>query len=267
MLQWAMWLFHIKSWVTIQLHIVKSDPLSPKSDMCKKCLMGDSLASAKISCSIVPDINTVITERSMIATLTFPDGIIISAFIEALTPYHSTMHADTSTSFALWTSGFCAAWICCPRYTERSASQSLFLQDNLPHALGGQRARCVEKLCGQRNQFDNIVIQGDHAPRNHTPVFQQGHCPPKLLYAFHFSYRINSGESNAGESVIGRAVHHDIVLVEDVEYLSSALMHRVHGMTLCQDVPQRVQRIVDVSAVIPSIQLVLIGEDNSYLIN
>jgi hypothetical protein len=35
MLQWEMRLFHIKSGVSIRLHIVKSDCLLPKADICR----------------------------------------------------------------------------------------------------------------------------------------------------------------------------------------------------------------------------------------
>ena len=72
------------------------------------------------------------------------------------------------------------------------------------------------------NQFDNILIQGDHAARDNNWVCEQGYCPAKLLYAFRFSDRINAGEANANGSVLWQTVHHDLLLVEDLEYLSSA---------------------------------------------
>ena len=125
----------------------------------------------------------------------------------------------------------------------------------------------MERWRRQGNQFDNILIQGDRAPRNNSWVRQQGYCPAKLLYAFRFSDRINTGEVNANGSVIGRTVHHDLLLVEDLEYLPSAMPNRTHGMIMCRDAPQRVRRIVDVSSVLTPVQLLPSGEDNQYLLN
>jgi hypothetical protein len=75
MLRWETRLFHIKSRVSILVHIVTSDPLSPKVDICRKLLVGDSLASDKLSPALIPPINGVMSKCNMIATVTFPEGI------------------------------------------------------------------------------------------------------------------------------------------------------------------------------------------------
>jgi hypothetical protein len=74
-------------------------------------------------------------------------------------------------------------------------------------------------------------------------------------------------EANANGSVIWRTVHHDLLFVEDLEYLASAMPNRTHGMIMCRDAPQRVQCIVDVASVLPPVQLVPNCEDNQYLLN
>ena len=140
-------------------------------------------------------------------------------------------------------------------------------QHNNPDTVVVQKARCVEKWHGQGNRFDNILIQGDCALRNNRWVLQTGYYPAKLLYAFCFSDRINPGEANANGSVVWLTVHHDQLFVEDLEYLSSAMPNRTHGMILCQDALQRVQHIVKVSLVLTPVQLVLSGEDTEYLLN
>jgi hypothetical protein len=190
------------------------------------------------------------SKRSMIATLTFPEGIMISELIDALTSYISTFQADTSASLDPRTSGSRASWILRQMLHRANGVTVTILQLNNPDAVVVQKARCVEKWRGQGNRFDNILIQGDRAPRNNSWVRQQRYCPAKLLYAFHFSDRINSGDANANGSVIWQTVHHDLLLVEDLEYLSSAMPNRTHGMIMCQDAPQRVRRIVDVSSVL-----------------
>jgi hypothetical protein len=111
------------------------------------------------------------------------------------------------------------------------------------------------------------LIQGDRAPRNNSWVHQQGYCPAKLSYAFRFSDRINTGEANTNGYVIWPTVRHDLLFVEDLEYLSSAMPNRSHGMIMCRNAPQRVRRIVDVSSVLTHVQLVPSGEDNQYLLN
>jgi len=115
MLRWETRLFHIKSTVSILLHIVKFDPLSPKADICRKLPVGDSLASDKLSPGLITRINGVMSKRNMIATLTFPDGISISECIDALTSYFSTFQADMSASLDLRTSGSRASWIFRPK--------------------------------------------------------------------------------------------------------------------------------------------------------
>jgi len=140
-------------------------------------------------------------------------------------------------------------------------------QHNNPDTVVVQKASCVEKWRGQGNRFDNISIQGDRAPRNNSWVRQQGYCPAKLFYAFRFSDGINTGEANANGSVIWRTVHHDLLFVEDLEYLLSAMPNRTHGMIMCRDAPQRVWRMVDVSSVLTPVQLVPSGEDTQYLLN
>jgi hypothetical protein len=53
---------------------------------------------------LIPRINGVMSKRNTIATLTFPEGISISEFIDAVTSYVSTFQADTSASIDLRTS-------------------------------------------------------------------------------------------------------------------------------------------------------------------
>jgi hypothetical protein len=140
-------------------------------------------------------------------------------------------------------------------------------QHNHQDAVVVYMARCVEQWCGQGNQFDNLLLQGDRALQNNSWVRQQGYCAAKLLYAFRFSDRINTGEANANGSVIWWTVHHNLLLVEDLEYLSSAMPNRTHGMILYRDAPQRVRCIVDVSSDLTTVQIVLSGENNDYLLN
>jgi len=168
-----------------------------------------------------------------IATLTFPEGISISEFIDALTSYFSTFQADTSASLDLRTSGSRASWILPQKICRANGVTVTIQQHNNPDTVVVQKARCMEKWRRQGNRFDNILIQGDRAPRNNSWVPQQGYCPAKLLYAFRFSDRINTGEANANGSGIWRTVHHDLLFIEDLEYLSSAMPNRTNGMIMC----------------------------------
>jgi len=70
-------LFHIKSRVHIQLHIVKTDLISPKADMCRKLLVGDSLASNTLAPSLMPRIKCVMCTHNTPASVIFPSGISI----------------------------------------------------------------------------------------------------------------------------------------------------------------------------------------------
>jgi hypothetical protein len=145
MLRWEMCLFHLKSRVSILLHIVKSDPLSPKEDIWRKHLVGDSLASDKLSPSVIPRINGVMSKHSLIATLTFPVGIIMSECIDALTSYLLTSQTDTSASLDLPTSVSCAWWILYQTIPQANSVTVTMQQYNHPDAVVIQKERCVEK--------------------------------------------------------------------------------------------------------------------------
>jgi len=265
MLRWEMRLFHIKSRVSILLHIIKLDPLSPKADMWRKLLVGDSLASDIVSPGLIPCINGVMSKCNTIATVTFPEGISISEFVDALKSYFSTCQVDTSASLDLLTSGSRASWILRQRIYRAHGVTVAIQQYNNPDTVVVQKARCMEKWRGQGKLFDNILIQGDRAPRNNSWVRQQGYCPANRLYAFRFSDRINTGEANANGRVIWRKVYHDLLFIEDLEYVSSAMPNRTRGMIMCQDAPQRVRHIVDISSVLTPMHLVLSSADNQYL--
>jgi len=260
-------LFHIKSRVSNVPHMVQSDPLSLMADICRELLVGDSLASDKLSPSLIPHINGVMSKYSMIATLTLPEGISISECIDALTSYSSTFQAGTRASLDLQTSGFCESWIPRPMIHCAIGVTVTIQQHNNPDADAVQKARCVKKWCGQGDQFNNILIQWDRAPQNNSWVDQKAYCSAKLLYTLGFSDRINTGVANANGSVIWRTFYHDQLLVEDLGYLSSAIPTRTHGMIMWRDGPHRVRRIVDVSSVLTPAPLVQSGEVNQYLLN
>ena len=173
MLRWETRLFHIKARVSILLHIVKSDPLSLKADICRKLLVGDSLASDKLSPGLISCMNRVMGKRNTIATLTFPEDIGISEYIDALASYFSTFQADMSASLDLRTSGSRESWILRQKIYPVNGITVTIQQHNNPDTAAVQKARCVEKWHGHGNRFDNILIQGDRALENNHWVCQQ----------------------------------------------------------------------------------------------
>jgi len=140
---------------------------------------------------------------------------------------------DMSASLDLRTSGSRASSILHQKIYRANGVTVTIQQHNNPDTVEVQKARCVAKWRRQGNRFDNILIQRDRAPQNNSCVRQQGYCPAKLLYAFRFSDRINTGEANANGSVIWRTVHHNLLFVEDLKYQSSAMPTRTHGMIMC----------------------------------
>jgi hypothetical protein len=144
-------LFHIKLRVSILRHIVESDPLLRKADICRYHLGGDSLASDKLSPILIFRINGVTTIRSMIATLTFPESSSISECIDTLRSYFSTFQADTRASQDLRTCGFHSLWILCQKIHRANGITVTIQQHINPDAVVGQKARYVEKWRGQGN--------------------------------------------------------------------------------------------------------------------
>jgi hypothetical protein len=267
MLRWKTHLFHIKSKDSILQHTFKSYPLSPKADIWGKLLVGDSLASDKLSCCLISRITGVRNKLNTIATLTFPEGISISRCIDALISFVSTFQVDMSSSVDLGTTGSHALWILSEKLYRANGVTVTIQRHDISDTVVVQKARCVEKWRGQGNRFNNTSIQGDCAPRNNCWVCQQGSCPAKLLYPFHFGDRTNTGEANANGSVLWQMVHQNLLFVEDLECPSSGRPTRCHGMIMCRDTPQRVRCIVDVSSVVTPMQLVPTGKDSQYLLN
>jgi len=265
-LRWDMRLFHIKSRVRILLHIVRSDPLLLMADICRKLLMGDSLASFILSPSLIPPIKGVMSKCSMIATLTFPEGISIMEFFDALTSNFSTFQVDMSSSLDLETSASQSLWIHHQKMHQANGVPVPIEQHNNPDSVVVQKARYVQKWRGQGNQFPNLLIQGDWAPRNNSWVRHQGYCPGHLLYAFHFSDRLRRGEANATGSEIWWTVHHDLLLVDDLEDLSSAMTNRTHRMRISRNVLHSTWCIVYDFSVLAPMQLVPSREENQYLL-
>jgi hypothetical protein len=58
--------------MSILLHIMKYHPVLPKADICTQLLVGDSLASDKLSLGWTPRINGGMNKLYIIGTLTFP---------------------------------------------------------------------------------------------------------------------------------------------------------------------------------------------------
>jgi len=97
----------------------------------------------------------------------------------------------------------------------------------------------VAKWHRHGNQFDNILIHWDQVPQRNSWVCQHGCCSAKLLYAFYFSNKIHTVHINTNGSIIWWKVHHDLLLVETFEYLSSVMANSTHTTILCQDMLQR----------------------------
>jgi len=148
MIRWETRLLHLKSRVIILLHISKLDPLSQKADICRKLLVLDSLASDKLPPGLIPRINGVISKRNTIATLTVPEGITISEFIDALRSYFSTFQGDTSASLDIPTSGSRASWILHQRIYRANGVTVPIQQHSNPDPVVVQTARCMEKWRG-----------------------------------------------------------------------------------------------------------------------
>jgi len=96
--QWELCWFDNKSRVRILLNIIKSDPLSLKAAICSKLPVADYLVRNKFSPRLMPDINRVMCKCSLVATLTFPEGISISEIIDTLSSSFWTFHLGMSAS-------------------------------------------------------------------------------------------------------------------------------------------------------------------------
>jgi len=147
--------------VSILLHIIKSDPLSWKEDVGRKSLVCNSLASDKSSPSLIPCINRFISKCSTIPTLTFPEDISVSQYIDSLTSYFLTIQVDPCRCLDLQTFGFHISLLLHQKIHHANGVTVTIQLYNHPDVVEFQKARCVEKWRRQGNQFDHIFIRGD----------------------------------------------------------------------------------------------------------
>ena len=101
-------------------------------------------------------------------------------------------------------------------------------------------------------------------PYNNGWVCQHGHCPDKLLHNFHFSDTLNTGEANTNRGEIWQMQHHDLLFLENLEFLLSVIPNRNHIMMMIRDAPHSVQHIVDDSSVRTPVHIVPNRKDNHY---
>ena len=78
--------------------MIEAAPLSPKTDIFRKLLIGDSHLCDKLIPSLNPCINGVMRKRNSIVSLVFPNDIPISEFIQSLTSYFVLFHIDPAAS-------------------------------------------------------------------------------------------------------------------------------------------------------------------------
>ncbi|KAF8242216.1 hypothetical protein K440DRAFT_639384 [Wilcoxina mikolae CBS 423.85] len=173
MLQWEKRLFHIKSRVSILRYIIEAAPLSAKADTYRKLLMGDSHSCDKPIPSLNPRINGVMKKGNTIASLAFPNDIIMSEFIQSLTSEFAAFRMDPDPSPDMRASGSRELWILHQKICIANGVTVTIQQHNNPDAVIVQKARSVDKWCGHGNRFDHILIQEDRPPRNNSWVRQQ----------------------------------------------------------------------------------------------
>ncbi|KAF8248259.1 hypothetical protein K440DRAFT_642723 [Wilcoxina mikolae CBS 423.85] len=257
-----------KSRDSILRYMIEAASLSAKAYTYRKLLMGDSHSYDKPILSLNLRINGVMKKRNTIPSLAFPNNIIMSEFIQSPTSYFAAFRMNLNASPDLRASGFRKSWILHQQIRIANGITVTIQQHNNLDVIIVQKARCVEKWRRHGNRFHHILIQEDRAPRNNSSVRQQGYRPAKLLYAFRFSDPINTTKANANGRVVWCSVHYDLLLVEELEYLSSAIPNVNHRMIICRDVLQQSRQIINVSSVVIPIHLVPSGsDDNQYFIN
>lgn len=146
-----MCLFHIKSRVSILLHILSSHLLWPKADMYRMLHVGNSLGSDKLTPSLIPQIDTVITIPNMIVTLSCSEGINILELINVVTFHISIFNVCMSTSIHQGKSR--AHELCILRQNQYLANcgNVTIQQHNHPNAV------VVQRLDVWRNGTDEAI--------------------------------------------------------------------------------------------------------------
>ena len=130
-----------------------------------------------------------------------------------------------------------------------------------------QKVRCtLNWRKSGRERFDNILVQGLRAPDNRSLLWQDGLQVARLVYAFRFEDKITTGHDGISEQ---RLVRHDLLLVEDMEYLDSAMLNDCHGMVICRErsASQRRLRIIPVCDARLAVHLVPSGRSGNYFLN
>lgn len=205
------------------------------------------------------------SQCNMLASHTLWAANIVGEFIHTMIPNILIFHMDKNACRDLQTSWSHLWWILHQKIHKANGITVSLLQHNNPNPGVVHTARCMDKWCGESNHCDNIWIQADQPPRNNCWVCQQWYSSSTLPYIFGFCIWIDSAEDNHDSSIQWWKVPHDLLLGEDMMFLTPVMSDWSHGMIVCQYELQWEPHIVGVSKVITPVQIVLSAVDNQFL--
>ena len=95
---------------------------------------------------------------------------------------------------------------------------------------------------------------------------QDGLHVARLVYAFRFEDKMTTRHDGISEQ---KLVRHELLLVEDMEYLDSVMPNDCHGMVICRErsASQRRLRIIPVCDARLAVHLVASGRSGNYFLN
>jgi hypothetical protein len=140
---------------------------------------------------------------------------------------------------------------------------------NNPDKILTERARCMPKWRNNSPRYDHILIQGHRVlPGSQTSwLREQGLEPARLLHAFRYNDRVNTGEVSNQGSAIFKTVHHDMIFIEVLELMDSGTANINHGMIRARVKKPSCYRVLSVQRVRKPAHLVPTGIGGQYYIN
>ena len=264
-LEWERRLFHIKNRVNLYRYLIAHHRSSQHAPTCQ--LLVEPLS---IPPEIAPPrLSRLEKRRVLLASLTRHSRFTLSELLGALVNHWRGLPQSIHTSPELQSFGGQRTWVLRQRICVAAGITITVPKHNQPRGVAMQRARCTFNWRkSERERFDYILVQG---PREdgRSLLRQEGLRVARLVFAFRFVDKINTGPLTNDGIPERKLVCHDLLLVEDMEYLDSAMPNDCHGMVTCRESSpsRRRLRIVPACDAWLAVHLVPSGRGGKYFLN
>lgn len=264
MLKWEKRQFIIKDRLNI-LQSIADDISDHRASQCQ--LMIDP--KAPVAKPGPPKLSGLGTKCIPIQSFKFPNKASLNCLLDAFCMYLSQLRSNPQASRDLQHFGGSKQWASSRKVMVATGVTTTCQSHNNPDKTLTERARCMPKWRNNSPRYDHILIQGHPVlPGSQTSwLREQGLEPARLLHAFRYNDRVNTGKVSNQGSAIFKTVYHDMIFIEVLELMDSGTANINHGMIRARVKNPSCYRVLSVQRVRKPAHLVPTGIRGQYYIN